>query len=353
MKVIFSLFFAFITLAAITIESYAQTLDTNKTSKAKKILVSVPVAVSDRSGRYISGLRKSDFTIYRDGEKQEIVSFATEKEPVNVALLLDTSRSTKKVLGKIKDAAKDFINLLNPQDKCLIATFDSAVTILSPLNSDHAQLENAIKNVKIGDKTGTVMRKAVSQVAESSFGKVEGRKALIILTDGKDFGSFITKDELMDMLQESDLIIYTVFYKTGLDAAKPKTSIETKKDKAKNSKPKREKDRKYSINLKIPEGEFPTQAEIDEREKKSSIEAIDTLKGMSEATAGRFYLRDVTNLSKTFEQIADELRDQYRLGFYQIDGDDAALHQIKVKVTDPEMVVRSRGTFKAKRLKVE
>src|SRR4051812_21318486 len=81
--------------------------------------ISVPVSVSDREGRYISGLKKDDFTVLQNGKEQKIVSFATEDEPVSIALLIDTSESTKAVLDKIKDAARDFIELLNNKDQCL------------------------------------------------------------------------------------------------------------------------------------------------------------------------------------------------------------------------------------------
>src|SRR5687768_6414983 len=91
-------------------------------AQSDKTFISVPVSVSDREGRYISGLKKDDFTILQDNKPQKVTFFATEDEPVSVALLIDTSASTKAVLDKIRDAAKDFIRLLNKDDKCLIAT---------------------------------------------------------------------------------------------------------------------------------------------------------------------------------------------------------------------------------------
>jgi VWFA-related protein len=124
-------------------------------------LVSVPVVASDRQGRYVAGLKLEEFTLYQDGILQTISYFGTEEEPLNVALLLDTSRSTKDVLDKIKDAATDFIKLLQPDDRAMVMTFDFEVNVLSPLTNDRKKLEKAIKKVEIGETVGTVMRDAV------------------------------------------------------------------------------------------------------------------------------------------------------------------------------------------------
>ncbi len=128
MKIIFALLFLMV--LTLPIELRAQVTEPDKSQKTNRTLVSVPVSVSDREGHYISDLRKEDFTLYQDGIEQKISFFAKYDEPLNIALLLDTSVSTKDTLEKIKDAAKDFIELLNPNDQCLIATFDSQVNIL-------------------------------------------------------------------------------------------------------------------------------------------------------------------------------------------------------------------------------
>src|SRR4026209_2637893 len=83
--------------------------ETEETLKIDTALVSVPVIVSDRYGRYVSGLKASDFTLYEDRTKRQIEFFADTEEPINIALLLDTSKSTALVLDDIKQAAKDFV----------------------------------------------------------------------------------------------------------------------------------------------------------------------------------------------------------------------------------------------------
>src|SRR5262245_3091856 len=90
--------------------------NSDETIKIETTLISVPVIVSDRQGRYVSGLKASDFTLYDNRTKRSIEFFADTEEPISVALLLDTSKSTAFVLDDIKNAAKDFVRQLRPQD---------------------------------------------------------------------------------------------------------------------------------------------------------------------------------------------------------------------------------------------
>jgi Ca-activated chloride channel family protein len=306
---------------------HAQEVGPDEVVKINTALVSIPVVVNDRQGRYISGLKAEDFTVFDDGNKQSISFFAAEEEPLTVAILLDTSKSTRSVLGKIKDAAKDFIKLLQPNDRCMIVSFDYAVHQLSPLTNDRKVLEKAIKQAEIGEFFGTVLRDAVFGVVEKSLSGIKGRKAAIVLTDGKDFGSYQTRNELLHTLEESDSMVYTVFYKTVL----PFRGF-----------------RRGGMG-----GGFPPRGPMARgrgRGDMDDADAIEFLALVSETTAGRSYNRDVTDLKKTFQLIADELRQQYRLGYYPPTQTtfDGALHRIKVKVADQDMIVRSRATYRSK-----
>lgn len=342
MKIISALlFFIILTVPA---GLHAQTSESGKIKKAKKKFVSVPVTVSDREGRYISGLKEDDFTVYQDGVKQEIDFFAKYDEPLNIALLLDTSRSTEQVIKKIKDAAEDFIDLLNKEDKCMLATFDSEVKIISPLTSNQIALKYSLENVKIAEQGGTVMYRAVEQVARNSFAKVEGRKVIVLLTDGKDFGSAITKDELLNLLEESDILIYNIFYKTGVGFNQPLTGKKARKIK----KPRKVK--KGSVVLPTGPIYVPTEEEIALLERSAEMEAVDSLTKMSDTTAGRFYFSDVPGLSKIFKKITDELRQQYRLGYHSREAENAAAHDIAIKVKRADVIVRARGKFRSKQL---
>jgi VWFA-related protein len=137
------------------------------------------------------------------------------EEPLNVALLLDTSKSTEPVLDEIKSAGVKFIKELRPQDRAMIVAVDYDVHVLSQLTSDRKGLERAVKNAKTGEMVGTVLRDAIDEVVGRSFKNVEGCKAIILLSDGKDVGSRISEPALIDEATESGAMIYTVFFQVG------------------------------------------------------------------------------------------------------------------------------------------
>ena len=335
----------FLTVLILPIELDAQTTD-----------VSVPVSVSDREGHYINGLKKDDFTLFEDGKEQKITFFATYDEPLNVALLLDTSVSTKDTLEKIKDAAKDFVELLNPTDKCLIATFDARVNLLNSFTSSKETLNYSLDKLQTATQDGTVIYNAVEQTIQKSFNNVEGRKAIVLLSDGKDLGSSVTRAKLLNLLEESEVLIYTVFYKTGagdnkLVVASDGTVKEIKVDKkpVPLKKPKK-KNSDYTVAIPAQVG-LPTEEELKLLERKADLDAINSLQEMSDTTAGRFYLSDTPKLREVFKKVAGELRKQYRLGYRSKDaGNDAKVHNIIVKVKRSDAVVRTRGRFRAKQL---
>lgn len=343
MKIIFALLF--LTFLIAPFELQAQNTEPDKIQKTGKSLISVPVTVSDREGHYIAGLKKENFTLYQDGVKQNIAFFGTSSEPLNIALLLDTSGSTENALDKIKDAAKDFIKLLNSNDQCLVATFDSEVKILNSSTSSQQALKISLEKIKSAEIGGTLMYRAIEQTVQNSFANATGRKVIILLTDGKDFGSPVTKDELLNQLEESDVLIYTVFYKTGAgfnNLAAGKQERRNKKSRKKKNEP-----------AVLPSGPIYvlTEEEVKLRERNEETEAVDALKKMSETTAGRFYLSDTPKLGEVFKKVAAELRQQYRLGFHSKDAaNNAAVHDIIVKVDRPDAVVRARGSFRAKQL---
>lgn len=331
-------------LLILPIELHCQTAEPDEFKKTDKTLVSVPVVVSDREGHYIPGLKREDFTVYQDGVKQNIAFFATYDEPLNIALLLDTSGSTENVLKEIKAAARDFIGLLNPKDKCLVATFDSQVKVLNQFASEHQTLKNSVDKIRSAEIGGTLMYRAVEQLVQNQFANVQGRKVIVLLTDGKDFGSAVTKGELLSQLEESDVLIYTVFYKTGAGFNQPAS-------KGKESKKFGKKKKKNPILISAPVY-VPTGAEAKEielLERNDEIEAVDALKKMSETTAGRFYLSAAPKLREVFEEVAAELRRQYRLGYHSKDAaNETAVRDIIVKVNRPDAVVLARGKLRVR-----
>ena len=281
----------------------AQDNEDNTPIKVDTLLFTIPLTVSDSKGRSVQGLKEKNFTIYQDGDEQQIELFLNEEAPMNVAILLDTSYSTKKVLDNIQDAARDFVKVLRPEDKAMIVSFDHRTTFLSSLTSDRKQLSRAIEQASISEINGSDMYDAIMRVVQNYFAPLNGRKAIIVLTDGMVTGSGTSAQQILDSLQKSDTIFYPVIFKTDFYSAK-KTG--TKKP--------------YLIKY---------------------------LEIFAEETAGTFYEKEATKLKEAFRSIAEELKKQYLLGFYPQNPDSRkSPGHIRVDVDQKGLVIRAKKKLK-------
>jgi VWFA-related protein len=328
--------------------------------KIDTTLVSVPVIVSDRQGRYIAGLQVSDFTLYEDRVKQSIVFFADTEEAINVALLLDTSKSATWVLDDIKEAALDFVEQLRSQDRAMIVSFDRDTIALCELTSDRKTLERAIGAAQIGERFGTKLREAVYDVMKEEFRTVKGRKAIVLLTDGKDHGSEVAEQELLESAAEADTLIYSVFYRSLPPALDGGRQSPRGRRGIPGGWPERRpligqldgvfmRANQLSDPPQLPDRGGRRQRRARRIEERNE-DAMDFLRRLSEVSAGRYFSSEVSDLKRTFGQIVEELRHQYRLGFYPPDHPAGSIHTIKVEVgiegARPDIIVRSRRSYR-------
>jgi Ca-activated chloride channel family protein len=161
-------------------------------------LVSVPAVVTNSAGRPLPGLRAENFLLFENGQPQKIANFATTEAPFEIALLLDTSGSTRVDVGLIRQAANAFIDALRPGDRVAIVGFNTArrgqtmvakVEVLCKLTGDRKLLRTAIEN--LGSSNGTPFYDALERIAAEVFREapreeVRGRRAVVALTDGVD-----------------------------------------------------------------------------------------------------------------------------------------------------------------------
>jgi Ca-activated chloride channel homolog len=164
-------------------------------------LVAVPAVVTNSAGRPLSGLRPENFRLIEDGQPQTIANFGTSDTPFEIALLLDTSGSTRDDVALIKSAANSFIAALRPGDRVGVVAFNTARTVAEPiaavevltaLTDNREDLRVAIEN--LGASQGTPYYDALERVADSIFrepprDEVLGRRAVVALTDGVDSSS--------------------------------------------------------------------------------------------------------------------------------------------------------------------
>ena len=176
-------------------------LDEGDVVRVDTQLVSVPAVVTDSAGHPLSGLRPENFRLIEDGQPQTIANFGTTETPFEIALLLDTSGSTRDDVALIRAAANSFIAALRPGDRVGVVAFNQAQTVaqpiatvevLTPLTGDREALKNAIEN--LGESQGTPYYDALERIADNIFHdppseEVRGRRAVVALTDGVDSSS--------------------------------------------------------------------------------------------------------------------------------------------------------------------
>src|SRR2546423_3807855 len=181
-------------------------------------LVSIPVSVMDRDGKFIPNLRKEDFRIWEDGVEQQVAYFASTEKPFTVALVIDTSGSTKNKLEDIQNAAIAFVEQLRPDDRVMIVSFNDRIRVLSQPTNDRYTLREAIRQTEPG--SGTRLYDAVDLVINQYFDRIEGRKAIVLFTDGVDTTSErASYESTVRDAEELDALIYPVEFDTYSDMA--------------------------------------------------------------------------------------------------------------------------------------
>ena len=271
--------------------------------------VVVPVSVTDRTGRIVSGLAKSDFQVVEDGEPQEIVSFSAAEAPFNVALLIDTSRSTRGVLDIIRNTAFGFIKQLQPQDRVLIVTFDEGVNFHGDFTNDRRQLQRAINGVKSGLLTG--IYDAITRTINEKLSPLKGRKAIVIFSDGADtLSRRATYESTVDLVSRSGVLVYSVQYRKNV----------------------------------YPGDQDRVKAEMErQRIATNFLDALARQSGARRLPAER-----IDNSESTFALIAEELRHQYTLEYYSTnDKKDGSYRTITVKLKRNDLAVRARQGYRA------
>jgi Ca-activated chloride channel homolog len=197
-------------------------VDENDVVRVDTQLVAVPTFVTNNLGRPVSSLTKQNFLVFEDGQKQTISNFGTTDVPFEIALLLDTSGSTRADVSLIRQAANAFINALRPGDRVAIIAFKDEKTetstkadvdVLTPLTDDRKLLAASIDN--LGSSSGTPYYDALSRIAGQIFSEparpeLRGRRAVVALTDGVDSTSDSFYEEVKEKLLRAGVACYFI-----------------------------------------------------------------------------------------------------------------------------------------------
>jgi Ca-activated chloride channel homolog len=325
-----------------TINSGPEEVEAGDVIRVDTTLVTLPVSVTDRNGRYIPNLVKEDFRLWEDGVEQQVAFFASVDKPFSVVLMIDTSGSTRFRIEDIQDAAITFVNQLRPGDQVMVVSFDDDVRVLSEFTGDRNRLRDAIRRTRTGD--GTKLYDAVDLVINQRLNRVSGRKAVVLFTDGVDTTSRRASyaSNVRDA-EEVDALIYPVQYDTFSDV---NSGGSTWPGAGRPSSP-------ADILIQILGGRIGRGG--GGRSGGGGIGSSRTdyeqanryLRDLAERTGARQFQADSTsNLAYAFSSVADELRRQYSLGFYPKKApQQGQRRQVRVRVNQPNLAVRTRDSY--------
>jgi VWFA-related protein len=303
-------------------------------------LVAMPVAVLDKDGRFITGLQQRDFKIFENGVEQKIEYFQSVEQPFSVVLMLDVSPSTQFRIDEIQNSAITFIDKLRAGDRVMVVAFDEKTRVLTPFTSDRYVLRNAIRQAAVGN--GTSLYEAVDQVINRHLAQVEGRKAVVLFSDGVDTTSRRANFEsTLRAAEEADALIYTVRYDTsGFGAAGGGSPQPQRRPSGRVTMG----DILAQIIIGATIGSGGGSIGHSRGEYEKGREYMD---GLAQNSGGRKFEADtIVNVDAAFSSIAEELRRQYSIGYYPENvGKIGERKQIRIRVMRPGVSVRAKNSY--------
>jgi Ca-activated chloride channel family protein len=339
--------------------------DRNEVIRVETQLVDVPVSAIGADGRPLRDLKKVNFAVYEDGKAQAIESFSTTAAPFEVALVLDTSGSTRSDIQLIKQAAAGFVGSLRQGDRVSISAYNSEIRngqtaafseVLSPLTSDRSSLRAAID--RASTSFGTPYYDSLVDVADRVFREAakdefRGRRALVALTDGVDSTSSAEFEEVRERLAKAGVICFLIkvntrdFFETRL-LGDCQTSMRFSPAQIRRYYRGMSKDSRTGMTMDFCQlGDFERLA-ISKRLYEIADEEMAALAKMS---GGRvFAVSDLTEAKRAFKEVADEIGTQFTLGYYSSNEKrDGTYRKIRVELKGvaPGTKVRTREGYTA------
>ena len=342
-------------------------------------VVTLPVTVRDSHGKIVRDLTKDDFVLQEDGRPQTIRYFSQEANlPLTLGLLVDTSYSQRYVLDQERNASRSFLDqmLVPDKDKAFLIHFDREVELLQDLTSHHDKLEAALDLLKTPSRDqersndpddrdsrsghrhegGALLYDSVYLASNEVLKKPQGRKAIVILSDGVDRGSKTTLESAIESAQRSDTVVYCILFA--------------------GQREERGERRREDGGMGRPGGGWPGGGgggypgggggwpggggpgggrrggpRPSPEEKEPRVDGRKILERISKDTGGRFF--EVTKkqlVGDIYSIIAEELRTQYSLG-YTPDKESSATgyHHLQLQVKRKDLVVQTREGYYADR----
>ncbi len=299
-------------------------------------LINVTATVTDASGRFVTGLRREDFRVREDDVPQQISHFSSERVPVSLGIVLDVSgsmsgekyRAAERALGRF------LYDLLAPDDEVFILGFSDQTDLVSDWTTDRRQLAAALSRIR--PRGGTSLYDAVAEAVPMAQGGRHKKKAVVVISDGNDTDSLTDPDSLQSLIRETEVLVYAI----GIDGSGTTT--------------------------RSTGGTWPTQPRIQlpfpfpggtwgrprtrypvpttNRAGAGDRVNVDVLRGITDDSGGRTeVIRTAHDLDPATASIADELSQQYSLGYVPPRARDGRWHAIEVQVRGNYSVRARRG----------
>jgi VWFA-related protein len=311
-------------------------------------LVDVPVVVTDRAGKPVLNLKQNNFTVFEDGKTQEVTDFAATSAPFEVALLLDTSGSTRSDLTLIQRSAQSFIDSLRPGDRVSIIAFKTTddgqrkmatSDLVVGLTDNRPALKSALERVSTSN--GTPYYDGLMQVVEKVFGSApkeefRGRRALVALTDGVDSTSVSGFDEAREGLEQAGIVCYFIqvdtrpFFEEGLlgpcEGATRFSAAQIRRYyRSFGSKSNVEQTSNF-----CDLGDFERLAISKKLYEIADLE----MNAVAKRSGGKvFPAADLSDARAAFKSVAAEIGTKYSLGYYSSNGKrDGSYRKIRVEL---------------------
>ena len=288
-------------------------------------LVSILASVRGKNGALINNLQQSDFKFYEDGKEQKIKNFTRETDlPLTLGLLVDTSESQERLIQIEQRAASQFFSkVIRPKDQAFLLQFGAEAELLQDLTNSSRLLEKGLDQLRLSvpvgglhpgpvptmqNQAGTILYDAVYLAANDELKREVGRKAVVLITDGVDTGSKISRDKSIEAAQKGDVMIYSIYY---VDRAAYGGGF-------------------GSINFGGGGGESE-------------------LRRMSSETGGQVFQVDRNHsLDDIFREIQDEMRSQYAITYQPPNPNrDGTYHKIDIKLANKDYKPQARKGYYA------
>ena len=278
-------------------------------------LVNLPVTARLVSGGFAKDLTKENFRVFEDGVEQEISLFVQEAVPVHVVLLIDISGSVQNVWGSIRSAARRFANALSEQDRLAVIVFNNQPQLVLDWTNNYNLVDKALGTML--PKGGTALFDAVYVTFDDLFQSVEGKKAVILLTDGFDTGSSVAYRTALDLAVRSTALVYVVSKTEAL-----RQTLDYYR-------------RVQGARIQIDPADFTA--------------ADNMLRHLTYTTGGRvLYPKTFGALGDVYEEVAQELANQYAIGYIPHNHvKDGSYREVSVAINRTDVRIFTRPGYYA------